>query len=431
MMTTCTHRRTPSTTSVDGTTHGDDLSLAIVFGDFSTYVQRGDAGYLEAFFNPCGMFREIHVLALGDTFAYDQRQFGTIRVHPIRPLMEAPRTPVLKILDNAYVMAAGIQALHHLVRDHDIDLIAQIDSTPMKFGLPAVLVAQRTDRPSIITLCNDYAALERQSYPRPVRWMSRRIWPYLFHNCTLVRSKSAYIARFAYNHGVPSEKVHVIHNKEFVDIFTTIPTATELNQAAQSLGIAELIDDAVVILTTARLIEAKNVDRMLHAFAIAAHRHTNVAYLIAGDGPLRARLQECAAELGIADRVRFLGHIRHAHVRYLYHLSDIFLFPTLYEGQPRAVNEALLANLPVICANYGNVCDLVENGVDGLWVDPLDVDSIANAITLLAGNAEVRTSLSHHPNVDPHRWSVEWINREETAMYRTAIRTHKERQASF
>ena len=169
----------------------------------------------------------------------------------------------------------------------------------------------------------------------------------------------------------------------------------------------------------------RDLDRLhllLRAFARGLEQCPEMVYLIAGDGPLRAHLEAVARELGIEEKVRFLGHFAsHDRLRHIYHLSDVFLFPTLYEGQPRTVVEALLSQLPIICANYGQVCEVVVDGEDGLWVDPLDIDAVANAIVRLGTNHDIRLRMAQHTNFDAHRFSEERVSAQEAEFYLSAI----------
>ena len=76
-------------------------SLAIVFGHFSTVAQMSDWGSVEQFANPCGLFRTVHVLALGDDREYPGYEFGSVRVHRIRTLLPNAH---LKRLNDALLM---------------------------------------------------------------------------------------------------------------------------------------------------------------------------------------------------------------------------------------------------------------------------------------------------------------------------------------
>ena len=384
---------------------------------FSTHVKMRGLCALEQFFNPLNTFREVHIVALGDDLDYRERQFGTLYLYPVPSVIRASG---LRLLNNAYLVIAGILQLARLVKNYRIDLIVQIEATPLKFGIPAVAVAKRTGTPSIITLCNDYRN-GAQSYSPLLQWGTKFLWRFLFRNCTKVRSKSAYIAEFAYSHGVPQEKVRVIPNKEILDRFRTRPDDDELEQMAHSLGIVDLIKNSVVFLTVAWFKQAKNLERQLRAFALACQHQPNLVYLIVGQGPLRSELEALAQRLGISERVRFLGTFSHDQLRCIYHLSDVLLFATLYEGQPRVIIEAMLSHLPVICANYGEVCQIVEDDCDGVWVDPLDIQSITQAVLRLGTDDTLRAQMSQHRKFDAQRFSLERVSRQEADLYLSVI----------
>lgn len=401
------------------TTH-DKPSLALVFGHFSSPAGMRGWRDLEAFFNPRNAFGQVHVIAMGDPYEYPAYQFGSVHVHRIRSFL---RPNILRRLGDIYALVLGTIMLRRLVRDRQIDLILQIDSTPLKYGLPAVLVAKRGKIPSVITLCNDYEEMMKNS-SLLLRWFGRLVWPYLFKNCTRVRSKGHHIAQFALKYGVSRGKLCVIPNKQETEVFLSRPSAGELQRAAESMGLADLVHDSVVFVTVARLIPVKNIERVLRAFKEVRRRIPNLTYLIAGKGPLRESLEILAKELGVTDRVRFLGYLSHDQLRLVYHLSDVLVFPTLYEGHPRAVLEAMLCKMPIICANVGAVCEFVKNGRDGLWVNPQSVDAIASAMEQLAIDPKLRAELGRHATFDPYEYSVESVGAREAAFYLQTIRDH-------
>ncbi|HEX6924549.1 MAG TPA: glycosyltransferase family 4 protein [Longimicrobiaceae bacterium] len=388
--------------------------LAGVMGSFSNLAKSRNWRDLEEFFNPAGAFREVHLISMGDDHEYEHIRFGTVVVHPIRSLSEAPR---LRIINNLYTMACALRRLRRVLREHDIALVAQIFGGPLKFGLPAVVAAKEAGLPSVISLHNDYERMMALTYSRPLRWAARFVWDYLFRNCTRVRSVSRYIADFAIRAGVPPKKVQVIPNKEDLEKFQATPSREELLKMTAEIGLREVSADSVILLTVARLTPAKNIAGMLRGFARAAAKIPHLYYVIAGDGPLRSELQRLAIQLGVADRVFFLGFVAHDRLRTLYHLADVFLFATHYEGQPRVLVEAMLARLPVVCANYGQVCEVVRDGHDGIWVDPNNVSDIANALETLAADADLRRGMSMHPDFDAGLYSVERVGAQEAAFY--------------
>jgi glycosyltransferase involved in cell wall biosynthesis len=398
-------------------------TAGFVFGPFSILADRRNWRDLSSFFNPDGVFAKVHIIACGDDHNYNTLNFGSLRIHPVRSLTTRPS---LRRLNDAYVLAAGTRLLAKLIEANEIDLLAQIDATPVKYGLPVVYLAKKYGLPSVVTLCSDYDANMKHNASAVGRIVQRQLWPYVFNGSTRVRSKGRHIASFARKYGVPESNIAVIPNKEDLSKFQEVPSEQELREAATRWGIQDLVDRCVVVITCARLIEAKNVRRMVEAVAAANSTRGNLALLIVGEGPLRPSLEKTAHNLGVEDRVRFLGYLPHDELRLAYRLADVFLFPTLYEGHPRALMEAMLSGLPVIASKHGAIREVVEDGADGILVDAHDVDQIANAITRLASDRDLRIVFGRHPAFDPSRYSKETIDREEAAFYLETLKAHQD-----
>ena len=101
-------------------------------------------------------------------------------------------------------------------------------------------------------------------------------------------------------------------------------------------------------------------------------------YLIVGNGDLEGYLKELVAELKLQEQVIFAGYRN--DIRDLLHVADGFVFPSLQEGLPVALMEAMSAGLPVVCSSIRGNVDLIENGVGGWIYDPRDVDGFAEGI---------------------------------------------------
>lgn len=133
-------------------------------------------------------------------------------------------------------------------------------------------------------------------------------------------------------------------------------------------------DKYSVVLTPARLHAQKGHVYLLEAAALVP----DAVFVLAGDGPERARLERYAQKLGVAGRVRFLGH--RLDVRQLLESCDVFVLPSLYEGLPLAVLEAMAAGKPVVATAIGGTNEIVEHGVTGLLVPPGEPEELAGAI---------------------------------------------------
>jgi L-malate glycosyltransferase len=166
--------------------------------------------------------------------------------------------------------------------------------------------------------------------------------------------------------GVPANRIHVIPNGVTVERFTPVPGVRPVR----------------TILTVANLRREKAHDILLQAAALLAPAHPDLSFVIAGDGPRAAELRAMAARLGLADRVRFLGHVE--DVPTLLGQGHAFVLPSISEAFPNAVIEAMAAGLPVVASAVGGLLDLVDHGRTGLLVPPSDPAALAGAIASLA-----------------------------------------------
>lgn len=129
-----------------------------------------------------------------------------------------------------------------------------------------------------------------------------------------------------------------------------------------------------------RLEEEKHVDELLRALALLDPR-LDARLEIVGEGEQRAKLEALARELGIRDRVRFLGAVSDAEMRALLTRATVFAMPSRAELQSIATLEAMASGLPVVAADAMALPHLVEPGVNGYLVTPGDVDEFAARLT--------------------------------------------------
>ncbi|WP_162604978.1 glycosyltransferase family 4 protein [Geomonas terrae] len=117
----------------------------------------------------------------------------------------------------------------------------------------------------------------------------------------------------------------------------------------------------------------------------------DVKLLIVGDGPLDSVLKARVSQAGLGSRVLFLG--RRSDVRKILSMIDIFLLPSLQEGLPMALLEAMACGKAVIASKVGDAKNLVTSGTNGLLVHPCDTDGLAAAIETLLANPSLVAKL--------------------------------------
>lgn len=138
--------------------------------------------------------------------------------------------------------------------------------------------------------------------------------------------------------------------------------------------------DSFVIGTSGRLVAGKDPFTLLNAFGRLAPQHPQLRLLYVGGGPLLQKLTERAAEAGLAERVHITGFVSPDRVPALLHAMDLFAFPSLREGSPLALAEAMAAGLPVVCGDFPAAAEVIEDGRTGLIFPRKDVGALALAI---------------------------------------------------
>jgi glycosyltransferase involved in cell wall biosynthesis len=174
------------------------------------------------------------------------------------------------------------------------------------------------------------------------------------------------------------------------DKIVVIPNAakTDANASPVPRSVLAREDGTPVVLTVARLDGQKGIHHLLDAVSAVP----NASFAIAGDGPNRAALEAYAASVGVSDRVRFLGHRQ--DVPSLLAAADLFVLPSLYEGLPLSVLEAMASGVPVIATGIGGTDEVVRDGETGTLVPPADPAALAAAIVRTLGDRERASRLA-------------------------------------
>lgn len=139
--------------------------------------------------------------------------------------------------------------------------------------------------------------------------------------------------------------------------------------------------------------ERKNVAGIIRAFSLFSKEVAGHELLIAGkqSGGYEEFLVRLARDLGVAERIRFLGYVSDAELSYLYTKAEALIFPSLIEGFGMPVLEAMHAGLPVITSRQGALAEVADAAA--LLVDPTRPDDIAGAMARVAKDSELRESL--------------------------------------
>ncbi len=183
--------------------------------------------------------------------------------------------------------------------------------------------------------------------------------------------------------GVPPGRVTVIPNGIAVEDYRRDGIDVEL--ARRSLGCS---DDEFLICAVGNLYPVKGHCYLIRAMAKLVPDHPKLRLVIAGRGGEQAALEQLIAELFLQDNVSLLGF--RDDIKNILLASDLFVMPSLSEGLPLSLLEAMAAKRPVVVTDVGGMPQVIKNDVMGLVVPPADDDALARAIgsVLVDGKSE-------------------------------------------
>jgi len=176
--------------------------------------------------------------------------------------------------------------------------------------------------------------------------------------------------------GVKPERVRVIPNG--VADYGFVP--------AKALSPARDLERGPVLATVSRLVPGKNIHILIRVVARLRARYPHIRLRLAGEGPSAAELRRLSAELGLADRVDFMGFVE--DVGSVLRGCDCFALPSQTEGMPIALLEAMSAGCPAVATAVGSIPSLAEGGRNLLLVEPGDQDGLEAAIAKLLADRE-------------------------------------------
>ena len=171
------------------------------------------------------------------------------------------------------------------------------------------------------------------------------------------------------------------------------------------------------LLSVGRIVRQKGLDLGLQA--LSQLRDLDWSWSIAGDGPQLENLKTLANELGIAERVHFLGWQSREELTKCYQEANLFLFPSRHEGMPNAMLEAMSTGLPVIATRIAGNEELVVEGETGFLVPAENVDELRQSLRriLLDPNLRKRMGLASRQRVEQnYSWknaALQYKNRLE------------------
>jgi glycosyltransferase involved in cell wall biosynthesis len=188
---------------------------------------------------------------------------------------------------------------------------------------------------------------------RPRAWLTRGI----------LSASQGVKDRLVQSYGYAAAKIRVVYTG--VDTKRFSPVSKETRGVLRRD--LEIPDEAVVIVSTARLHRIKCLDRLIQAFGALSLGHNNLWLLLTGDGPMRDELQSLAQSVNNRENIRFLGHVEDVCV--ILRASDIYVLPSDEEGFGIALAEAMACELVCVATKTLGPAEIIEDGLSGFLTD--------------------------------------------------------------
>lgn len=181
------------------------------------------------------------------------------------------------------------------------------------------------------------------------------------------------------------------------------------NEKRKEIGVPA---DAIILTSVGELSKRKNHIVILRA--LAQINNDNLHYVIVGKGTLLEELQAFANDNGLSNQVHFLGYRK--DISEIYKASDVCCLPSVHEGLPVALMEAMASGLPCVASRIRGNTDLLDEKT-GFLVDTYDVDGYANAILQLLNDEEMRISMGQENKKRAYQYSLDTIIEDMRGIY--------------
>lgn len=320
---------------------------------------------------------------MGDWFAYLDTERFQMTICTLRspdPAGKYLEDMGIKVhyLGHGKISPANILGIAKLIEAEQADLVHLHGYSAANFGR---IAAKLKGIPNIV---HEHAVLKVQAH----QYIADKLLARLTDVAIAV---SAYVKDFMIkSRSVPPQIIRTIGNGIQLDKYQDIDDIVRQNVRGE-LG----IDDNVKIIgTVTRLREEKGNEYLIRALPMVVENVQDFTLLIVGDGPLRDELEVLVKELGVENYVKFLGF--RTDVPVLLSIFDIQVIPSLTEGFPLCLAEAMAAENAVVATEVGGMKEIGSDGETVLFVPPKDPQSIADKILYLLSDKQLVMSMAEN-----------------------------------
>jgi len=293
--------------------------------------------------------------------------------------------PIFSLSKVDYSISFPFVSLSRLVRKYDVDVVHGV----MEFGtqtLSAAAISSLLKKPFVLTIQGAVT-----TFGKPYVDAAFAVFDHTVVRAFSVIPKkvivlSRRLSERALQIGIPRSKIRVIPSG--------INSENEFNPELFDPEVARKefgLQDKILVGFVGRLVRLKGLLFMLHALKKLQNDLSNLHLVVVGDGPDKSFIESIANRLNLP--VTMTGWMKRSKLPHVLSAIDIFVNPSLSEGLPISVMEAMAMQKPVIATDVGGTEDLVRDGENGFLFPPCDTSALASAIKKLANNVDMRLKM--------------------------------------
>ena len=323
-----------------------------------------------------GSQRQIVQLAMG----LKERGIECVVLYFIKPSflvdrLHAAGIQTLRVDKRRRVDPEFVWKLRQTIRQWAPDVLHCYSFTAELWGAIATRLLPASERPTLITSVRGTYEWYSANQWRMKHWASQRSQGIISNS----REGAEYAAR---QMGLPMSRFSIVHNGvEVPEPPTNAVAALRKEYTTPSPDGQADAPFETLLLFVGRLVEHKNLPRLLDAFARVAAERPHVRLLLVGGGPLHDTLAARIRELKLDERALLLGE--RSDVAALMKAADLLVAPSLREGMSNVILEAMALGLPVLATRVGGTPEVIEDGRHGVLVDPTDTQALGDAMLQL------------------------------------------------
>lgn len=307
---------------------------------------------------------------------FDKHTYGKgVDLFEIKPLITIHAIP--------YLLLFPFSKIYKLVKERDVEIIHAVMDSSLHTAT-AAFVSKMTGVPFVYTMQAMGTRTDHPLVDTVARFYDRTIERFVLKRAKKVILLSKRLVSVARKLGVEESKIVIIPSG--VDYTYFDPKRSEIVKKAAMLRNDLNLNNKIVIGYVGRLAPQKGLTYLISAIKQVQKKHPNIVLLLVGEGPQKAKLETMSKNLKI--ETIFTGW--QADVSPFYAIMDIFVLPSLYEGLPNVILEAMAMERSVIATNVGGNGDLIENGLNGYLVPSRNVDLLARRILTLCEKNDLR-----------------------------------------